>query len=113
MVNMGNVWDRTTEFLSDNLGAVLPVTLPVAYPLSALRLVLRGRGTAPAGTPIPPPELSGRPLLAWALAFTAAVFVVSVPLAPRIAHDTLRFLDLPWYAAGITLLALTGRKNLL
>jgi hypothetical protein len=27
MVNMGNVWDRTTEFLSDNLGAVVPVAL--------------------------------------------------------------------------------------
>lgn len=27
MVNMGNVWDRTTEFLSDNLGAIMPITL--------------------------------------------------------------------------------------
>jgi hypothetical protein len=27
MVKMGTVWDRTAEFLSDNLGAVLPVAL--------------------------------------------------------------------------------------
>lgn len=95
------------------LGAALPVTMPVAYPLSALRGVFRQRGAAPAGTPIPPPALSARPLLAWAFAFTVAIGLISGPLAPRIAHDTLRFLDLPWYAAGITLLALSGRKHLL
>ena len=27
MVNMGNVWDRTTEFLSDNLGTITPIAL--------------------------------------------------------------------------------------
>ena len=27
MVNMGNVWDRTTEFLSDNVAAFLPIVL--------------------------------------------------------------------------------------
>ncbi|THD34745.1 MAG: hypothetical protein E7773_13855 [Sphingomonas sp.] len=27
MVNMGNVWDRTTEFLSDNARALLPIAL--------------------------------------------------------------------------------------
>lgn len=27
MISMGTVWDRTTEFLSDNLGAVLPIAL--------------------------------------------------------------------------------------
>lgn len=27
MVSMGNVWDRTAEFLSDNLGTILPVAL--------------------------------------------------------------------------------------
>lgn len=27
MISMGNVWDRTTEFLSDHLGAVLPIAL--------------------------------------------------------------------------------------
>lgn len=27
MVTMGNVWDRTTEFLSDHLGGVLPIAL--------------------------------------------------------------------------------------
>jgi len=27
MVNMGNVWDRTTEFLGENLGVIVPVAL--------------------------------------------------------------------------------------
>lgn len=27
MVNMGNVWDRTAEFLSDNVGAIIPIAL--------------------------------------------------------------------------------------
>ncbi|HVJ02422.1 MAG TPA: hypothetical protein VM662_09580, partial [Sphingomonas sp.] len=27
MVKMGNVWDRTAEFLSDNIGAILPIAL--------------------------------------------------------------------------------------
>lgn len=27
MISMGNVWDRTAEFLSDNLGSVLPLAL--------------------------------------------------------------------------------------
>lgn len=27
MVSMGSVWDRTAEFLSDNLGAILPIAL--------------------------------------------------------------------------------------
>jgi uncharacterized membrane protein YbaN (DUF454 family) len=27
MISMGNVWDRTAEFLSDNLGAILPIAL--------------------------------------------------------------------------------------
>lgn len=31
MVNMGNVWDRTTEFLSDNLGAVVPIALLTVF----------------------------------------------------------------------------------
>ncbi|MEG3179221.1 glycerophosphoryl diester phosphodiesterase membrane domain-containing protein [Sphingomonas sp. LT1P40] len=27
MISMGNVWDRTAEFLSDNLGTILPIAL--------------------------------------------------------------------------------------
>lgn len=92
------------------LGAVLPLTMPVAYPLTWLRAFVRTRGVAPAGDPIPAPALTARPLALWAACFLAALALTSIPLAPRLAHDTLRFLDLPWYAAGITLLALTGRR---
>ncbi|QNQ08021.1 hypothetical protein H3Z74_14680 [Sphingomonas alpina] len=35
MVNMGNVWDRATEFLSDNLSAIVPIALfAIFLPLS-------------------------------------------------------------------------------
>lgn len=38
MVKMGSVWDRTAEFLSDNLGAVLPIALLTFFvPMSILR----------------------------------------------------------------------------
>lgn len=37
MVKMGSVWDRTAEFLSDNLGAITPVALFAVFtPLSIL-----------------------------------------------------------------------------
>lgn len=42
MVNMGNVWDRTTEFLSDNLGAILPVALVALVLPAAVAQVLAG-----------------------------------------------------------------------
>lgn len=36
MVSMGNVWDRTAEFLSDNLGTVLPVALAAMFVPTAI-----------------------------------------------------------------------------
>ncbi|MES2097405.1 MAG: hypothetical protein V4459_11670 [Pseudomonadota bacterium] len=40
MVNMGNVWDRTTEFLSDNVGAILPIAaLAILLPQTIALLI--------------------------------------------------------------------------
>jgi len=36
MVSMGTVWDRTAEFLSDNLGTVLPVALATIFVPAAI-----------------------------------------------------------------------------
>lgn len=36
MISMGTVWDRTAEFLSDNLGAVLPVALGAIFVPAAI-----------------------------------------------------------------------------
>jgi hypothetical protein len=36
MVSMGNVWDRTAEFLSDNLGTILPIALVAIFVPAAI-----------------------------------------------------------------------------
>lgn len=49
MVSMGTVWDRTAEFLSDNLGTVLPVALGAMFVPAAISGSLSGlqQGAAP------------------------------------------------------------------
>jgi hypothetical protein len=46
MVNMGNVWDRTTEFLSDNLGAVVPIALLAIFVPQSISGAIKLAGTA-------------------------------------------------------------------
>ncbi len=51
MVSMGTVWDRATEFLSDNLSAIFPLALfaifaPLAISQSILPLTVLGGSTA-------------------------------------------------------------------
>jgi hypothetical protein len=46
MVNMGNVWDRTTEFLSDNLGAVVPIALLTIFVPQSISGAIKLAGTA-------------------------------------------------------------------
>jgi len=49
MVSMGTVWDRTAEFLSDNLGTVLPIALGAMFVPAAVSGSLSGlqQGAAP------------------------------------------------------------------
>ncbi len=42
MVNMGNVWDRTAEFLSDNLASVMPVALLAIFVPTSIMSNLQG-----------------------------------------------------------------------
>lgn len=48
MVNMGNVWDRTTEFLSDNLGAVVPIALLAIFVPQSVSGAIKLAGTSVA-----------------------------------------------------------------
>lgn len=48
MVSMGTVWDRTAEFLSDNLGTVLPVALGAIFVPAAVSGSLSGLGQGAA-----------------------------------------------------------------
>lgn len=49
MISMGTVWDRTAEFLSDNLGAILPIALAAIFVPAAVSgsLAELNRGAAP------------------------------------------------------------------
>jgi hypothetical protein len=42
MVNMGNIWDRTTEFLSDNARALLPIAVLTLLIPHAVRVLVGG-----------------------------------------------------------------------
>ena len=45
MVNMGNVWDRTTEFLSDNLRGVMPIALLTIFVPQSISGAIKLAGT--------------------------------------------------------------------
>ena len=46
MVNMGNIWDRTTEFLSDNLGAVVSIALLTIFVPQSISGAIKLAGSA-------------------------------------------------------------------
>jgi hypothetical protein len=46
MVNMGNVWDRTTEFLTDNMRALMPIVLAAILAPSIVNSLVGGAGPA-------------------------------------------------------------------
>lgn len=50
MVNMDAVWDRTMEFVSDNLGAVLVVVIPFIFLPAAISGVIEGPAATAEGT---------------------------------------------------------------
>lgn len=69
MVNMGNVWDRTTEFLSDNARALLPIaSVAVLVPETVAALV---RGAGPTVNP--------------AVAFTVAIVCLLISFWGQLA----------------------------
>lgn len=51
-VDMGTVWDRTTEFLSDNLGAIVPVFAGALWLPRTLSTLL-GKAASAGGSPSP------------------------------------------------------------
>lgn len=77
MVNMGNVWDRTTEFLSDNAGALMPIVLlALLVPHSVSALV------GSAGPAIPMIVAQAISLLCALIALWAQLAVVALALDP-------------------------------
>lgn len=52
MVNMGNVWDRTTEFLNDNFGAILPIAALAILVPQAIALLIKPDNPADSTMPL-------------------------------------------------------------
>lgn len=50
MVSMGTVWDRTTEFLSDNLSAIIPIAFLAIFLPSALSASIKPLTAQPGAT---------------------------------------------------------------
>jgi hypothetical protein len=50
MVDMGNVWDRTTEFLSDNVGALVPIALGAMLLPNTVNALVGGAGPTISST---------------------------------------------------------------
>ncbi|MEO5939085.1 MAG: hypothetical protein ABIQ43_08760 [Sphingomonas sp.] len=50
MVNMGNVWDRTSEFLNDKSGALLPILLVAMLLPNTVNALVGGAGPAMSST---------------------------------------------------------------
>ncbi|QDZ06481.1 hypothetical protein FPZ24_02490 [Sphingomonas panacisoli] len=77
MVNMGNVWDRTTEFLSENMRALLPVILlAFLIPHTVNTLI---KGAAPA---VPSALAQGIALICGLIAIWGQLVVIALAFAP-------------------------------
>lgn len=78
MVNMGNVWDRTTEFLSDNAAALWPIAaLAVFVPQSVAALM---RGAANSG--IAPIAMGGIALVCTLVSIWGQLAITALALDP-------------------------------
>lgn len=88
MINIGTVWDRTAEFLSDHLGALLPLALGAIFIPSAISGSLSGlqQGAAPG-------LAAGLALASLVLAvatFWGQLAITALALDPAIGHGAAR-----------------------
>lgn len=88
MINIGTVWDRTAEFLSDNLGTLLPLALGAIFIPSAISSSLSGlqHGAAPglaAG-------LALASLLLAIVTFWGQLAITALALDPSVGHRAAR-----------------------
>jgi hypothetical protein len=77
MVNMGNVWDRTTEFLSANVGAWLPIALITMLLPNAVNTLIGG-----AAATINPLVVQGYALVCALIALWGQLAVAALALGP-------------------------------
>lgn len=77
MVNMGDVWDRTTEFLSDNLAALLPIAAVALFVPQSIGALVAGAGPA-----VQPIVAHGLQLACILIALWGQLAVVALALDP-------------------------------
>lgn len=87
MVSMGTVWDRTAEFLSENLGTVLPVALGAIFVPAAISGSLSGlqHGATPGLAAV----LGLASLLLAIVTFWGQLAVTALALDPAIGRGAL------------------------
>lgn len=96
------------------LGAALPPTFLVCWPLTVLRWRSWGRTTAPARpTPLVPDEVSTGGLWVLMPVYLAVELAIHTPGPFRLPHDYNRFVELPIFAALMCTLASTFRRTTL
>lgn len=84
MASMGTVWDRTAEFLSDNLGTVLPIALGAMFVPAAVSGSLSGLGQG--ATPGLATGLGLASLLLAIVTFWGQLAVTALALDPAIGR---------------------------
>lgn len=107
MVHVSNVWDRTTEFVSDNLGALVPVAILTIFVPSSIQSSLSSVAAgAPEATQVAVQSLS---LLLSLVMFYGGLAVVALGLDPAPAARPALALALrrlpPALLVGVVLLA--------
>lgn len=104
MASMGTVWDRTAEFLSDNLGTVLPIALGAMFVPAAVSGSLSGLGQG--ATPGLATGLGLASLLLAIVTFWGQLAVTALALDPAIGRGAVNLATRRLPAALLVMVAL-------
>lgn len=85
MVSMGSVWDRTAEFLSDNLGTLLPIALLAIFVPSTISANLSP--LYPTATPATALWLSVAGLLLGLVSFWGQLAITALAIDPALGRQ--------------------------
>lgn len=88
MISMGTVWDRTAEFLSDNLGTILPIALAAIFVPAAVSGSLGGLRVG--ATPALAMSLGLASLLLALVTFWGQLAITALALDPPIGKGAVR-----------------------
>ncbi len=88
MVSMGSVWDRTAEFLSDNLGTLLPIALLAIFVPTTISANLSG--LQPSAAPAAAPWLGLGVFLLALVSFWGQLAVTALAIDPALGRDATR-----------------------